>query len=64
MINRYRRAARSATGLGLGTLAPLDLAIPELRAFTDWPEKVANDRRADREPGEQPRDLVGGPRQT
>jgi integrase len=31
MINRYRRAARSATELGLGTLSPLDEAIPELR---------------------------------
>jgi hypothetical protein len=31
MINRYRRAARSAKELGLGTLAPLDHAIPELR---------------------------------
>lgn len=30
MINRYRRAARSAMELGLGTLAPLYLAIPEL----------------------------------
>ncbi len=30
MINRYRRGARSATELGVGGLAPLDLAIPEL----------------------------------
>lgn len=29
MINRYRRAARSANELGLGSLLPLDLAIPE-----------------------------------
>jgi hypothetical protein len=31
MINRYRRAARSATELALGPLAPLDQAIPALR---------------------------------
>jgi integrase len=30
MINRYRRAARSATELGLGPLAPLSSAVPEL----------------------------------
>jgi integrase len=30
MINRYRRAARTAAELGLGDLAPLDLAVPEL----------------------------------
>lgn len=30
MINRYRRTARNAAELGLGDLAPLDLAIPEL----------------------------------
>ena len=30
MINRYRRAARTASELGLGDLAPLDTAIPEL----------------------------------
>ena len=32
MINRYRRAARSASELGLGELAALDQAIPEFRA--------------------------------
>jgi len=31
MINRYRRAARSANELGLGPLLPLDQAIPEFR---------------------------------
>lgn len=31
MINRYRRAARTVAELGLGDLAPLDEAIPELR---------------------------------
>ena len=30
MINRYRRAARTASELGLGGLSPLDQAIPEL----------------------------------
>lgn len=32
MINRYRRAARTVTELGLGELEPLDRAIPELRS--------------------------------
>ena len=32
MINKYRRAARTASELGLGELAPLDEAIPELRS--------------------------------
>ncbi len=32
MINKYRRAARTAAELGLGDVAPLDVAIPELRA--------------------------------
>ena len=31
MINRYRRAARHWAEVGLGTLVPLDAAIPELR---------------------------------
>ena|GEM_PF-726191 len=31
MINTYRRAARSAAELGVGTLVPLDQAIPEFR---------------------------------
>ncbi len=30
MLNRYRRAARSAKELGLGWLVPMDRAIPEL----------------------------------
>ncbi len=37
MINRYRRAARSATELGLGPLAPLHQAIPELAKLLDRP---------------------------
>ncbi len=32
MINRYRRKARTWSGMSLGQLAPLDDAIPELRA--------------------------------
>jgi integrase len=32
MINRYRRLARTAAELGVGALAPLDGAIPELAA--------------------------------
>ena len=35
MINKYRRAARTAEELGLGELARLDRAIPELRAEDD-----------------------------
>jgi hypothetical protein len=31
-INGYRRQARTAAELGLGELAPLDVAIPELNA--------------------------------
>lgn len=31
MVNRYRRVARTAAELGLGPLAPLDKAIPEMR---------------------------------
>lgn len=38
MINRYRRAARSATELGLGSLAPLSEAVPELRLPRDCPQ--------------------------
>jgi len=37
MLNRYRRAARSASELGLGALRPLDTAIPELRLPSDYP---------------------------
>lgn len=32
MVSRYRRAARTWAELELGTLTPLDEAIPELRA--------------------------------
>lgn len=41
MINRYRRAARSAVELGLGTLSPLDEANPELREDDADPPKTA-----------------------
>jgi hypothetical protein len=34
MVNRYRRSARSAQELELGTLHPLDQAIPELAPET------------------------------
>jgi hypothetical protein len=37
MINRYRRAARTAAELGLGELAPLDRAIPELASALPSP---------------------------
>lgn len=37
MINRYRRAARRVSELGLGELAPLDEAIPELPRTTPEP---------------------------
>ena len=44
MLNRYRRAARSASELGLGSLPPLLHAIPESPQFLNrvgqgWPEK-------------------------
>ena len=35
MINRYRRAARGASELGLGWLKPLDQAVPELAQEVD-----------------------------
>jgi integrase len=35
MVNRYRRAARSAQELDLGSLVPLDQAIPELQSGTE-----------------------------
>lgn len=38
MINRYRRAARKVEELGLGELAPLDEAIPELAALKPKPQ--------------------------
>ena len=37
MINRYRMAARSATELGLGPLAPICVALPELDSPRDCP---------------------------
>jgi integrase len=41
MINRYRRAARSATELGLGPLSPLFEAVPELRLPRDYPRATS-----------------------
>jgi integrase len=35
MINRYRRAARTAAELGLGWLTPLHNALPELKALSN-----------------------------
>ena len=43
MINRYRRAARQVAELNLGTLLPLDQAIPELRST---PAASGGDRRS------------------
>ena len=40
MINRYRRAARSATELGLGALVPLSQAVPELSSPSDGPSEA------------------------
>jgi len=42
MINRYRRAARSAAELGLGGLVPLDVAIPELSGKSHGGHQVAD----------------------
>jgi integrase len=44
MLNRYRRAARSATELGLGPLRPLQLALPELRLPSDYRESTDTGR--------------------
>ena len=53
MINRYRRAARSVTELGLGDLQPLDLAIPELRkpSTPQPPKRTATRVAAERSDG-------------
>ena len=37
MINTYRRTARSADEIGLGTLVPMNEAIPELRSKPEQP---------------------------
>ncbi len=42
MINRYRRAARSLSELGIGELAPLDQALPELAPFLEAPAPAAS----------------------
>jgi hypothetical protein len=41
MLNRYRRAARSATELGLGPLRPPDLTLP---VPSDYPESTDTGR--------------------
>jgi hypothetical protein len=43
MINRYRRAARSAQELNLGPLAPLDAVVPELRP-AERSERLGHER--------------------
>jgi len=48
MINRYRRAARHAAEVGLGSLGPLDELIPELAAHrSDEPPPTGGQRGAD-----------------
>jgi hypothetical protein len=42
MINRYRRAARSVTELGLGSLAPLDQGVPELAELQAAGDSIAS----------------------
>jgi hypothetical protein len=42
MINVYRRAARSAAELGLGDLAPLDVALPDLANGAEKAQAVAS----------------------
>jgi len=60
MINRYRRAARTAAELGLGELAPLDVAIPELAAHLhDAPAAPAPAAHRTAEP-RAPRRIVSG----
>jgi integrase len=50
MINRYRRAARSAAELGLGPLAPLDAAVPELAARIEGGPEGGPEARSARQP--------------
>lgn len=61
MINRYRRAARTAAELGLGELTRLDLAIPELAPTKpaapkglEWAPEWAALRGDDPEAGDDP----------
>lgn len=53
MINRYKRAARTAAEINLGDLAPLDTAIPELAAAAPKDEPGA-----DKAPSEDARGKV------
>ncbi len=69
MINRYRRAARTAAELGLGSLAPLDAAIPELAAYleggpTGGPEARVYTPRRGSSAHESSRISAGGPSRT
>ncbi len=59
MINRYRRAARTAAELHLGDFMPLDEAIPELaRLHTAEPATAKTHPFTDDSPAEEARDLA------
>jgi integrase len=45
MVNRYRRAARTAAELGIGNLTPLDRAIPEAGARMGHGRRTAQDKK-------------------
>ena len=65
MVNRYRRAARSVAELGLGELARLDEAIPELRPegqlATNWPRAAEGAAKAQIADKEKPSEVAGFP---
>ena len=69
-INNYRRAARTVAELGLGDLAPMDQAIPELRpkqgpvgsAGSGGPAEAARQPSAGEQAGAPPTDPGGLPR--
>lgn len=58
MINRYRRPARTAGELGLGWLAPMHEAVPEL---SNWRRIGARANGAQADGRENPSDLAGTP---
>jgi hypothetical protein len=65
MINRYRRAARKVEELGLGTLTPLHLAIPELAKLAKLlpipakaPQSQPQSQRASSRVSERHRDMA------
>jgi integrase len=51
MVNRYRRSARTVTELGLGALAPMVMAIPELAAQLENAAAERGDERSEDPPG-------------